>query len=277
VFVFFGELNFNVIFQDGNIPYMSPFSFLNENVENVANANVVQGPYEEVKKREFIEIPEEVFDKVIVSDETLKNSSANNISVKNEYHVLPTIHVQEAPIIIEKEVEYIKPVEVHQTIIEKEIPKIIEKPIIVEKKEHYLEPTEIVREENKIITETKDDNYVNSNLNEHQSIEDLRKERETAFSNQIPIVEHKKEQIILETDIQQKPTEIRTKEVVYEQPIEIERKKIEKIQSNIVENVVINKEHIFEKENPEIITQDPTIVKNNDRYYAQEEPQVLPQ
>jgi len=141
-----GYLDFSVMFQDGSRAYLSPSSLVsNNNVQQ--NNNLVQGPYEEVKENNFSEIPEQVFDKVQVNENEIKDENIR--LVNNEYHVLPTIHVQEAPRIIEKEVEYIKPVEIHQNIIEKEIPTIIETPIIVEKQEHYLEPTQVIREEKK--------------------------------------------------------------------------------------------------------------------------------
>jgi len=268
-----GSLDFSVIFQDGSRPYLSPSTLVSHNMQQ--NNNLVQGQYEEVKRDNFVEIPEQVFDKVQVNENDVKLSNEDeNMRTNNEYHVLPTIKVQEAPRIIEKEVEYIKPVEIHQNIIEKEITTIIERPIIVEKQEHYLEPTQVIREENKIITERKDNEYFN--VNEQETIDNLRKERQEAFNNQIPLVEHKKEQIILDTDIQQRPDEIRTKNVVYEQPIEIERKEIETIKPTIVENVSINKEHICQKEQPKIVTQDATILNNKDRYYSQEQ-EFLPQ
>jgi len=150
----------------------------------------------------------------------------------------------------------------------------LKKPIIVEKQEHYLEPTQVIREENKIITERKDNEYFN--VNEQETIDNLRKDRQEAFNNQVPLVEHKKEQIVLDTDIQERPDEIRTKNVVYEQPIEIERKEIETIKPTIVENVAIEKEYISQKEQPQIVTQDATVLNNKDRYYSQEQ-ELLPQ
>jgi len=184
-----GSLDFGVIFQDGSRPYLSPSTLVSSN-NTQQNNNLVQGPYQEVKENNFLEIPEQVFDKVQVHDDVKLSNEDENMRINNEYHVLPTIKVQEAPTIIEKEVEYIKPVEIHQTIIEKEIPTIIERPIIVQKQEHYLEPTQVIHEENKIITERKDNEYFN--VNEQETIENLRKERQEAFNNQVPLVEHKK-------------------------------------------------------------------------------------
>jgi hypothetical protein len=268
-----GSLDFGVIFQDGSRPYLSPSTLVSSN-NTQQNNNLVQGPYQEVKENNFLEIPEQVFDKVQVHDDVKLSNEDENMRINNEYHVLPTIKVQEAPTIIEKEVEYIKPVEIHQTIIEKEIPTIIERPIIVQKQEHYLEPTQVIHEENKIITERKDNEYFN--VNEQETIENLRKERQEAFNNQVPLVEHRKEEIILDTDFQERPDEIRTKNIVYEQPIEIERKEIETIQPTIVENVAIEKEHITQKEQPQIVTQEATLLNNKDRYYSQEQ-ELLPQ
>jgi len=185
-----GYLDFSVIFQDGSRPYLSPSSLVSNN-NTQQNNNLVQGQYEEVKRNDFVETPSQVFDKVHVNENDVQLLNEDeNMRVTNEYHVLPTIRVQEAPTIIEKEVEYIKPVEIHQNIIEKEIPTIIEKPIIVEKQEHYLEPTQVIREENKIITERKDNEYFN--VNEQETIDNLRKDRQEAFNNQVPLVEHKK-------------------------------------------------------------------------------------
>jgi len=39
-------------------------------------------------------------------------------------------------------------------------------------------------------------------VNEQETIENLRKERQEAFNNQVPLVEHRKEEIILDTDFQ---------------------------------------------------------------------------
>jgi len=69
---------------------------------------------------------------------------------------------------------------------------------------------------------------------------------------------------------------VQKKNIVYEQPIEIERKEIETIQPTIVENVAIEKEHITQKEQPQIVTQEATVLNNKDRYYSQEQ-ELLPQ
>jgi len=222
-----------------------------------------EGPFEEVKKSEFEKLPEVLNQTVKVFDDKKDEHIIND---SNEVYTLPTLHVQEQPIIVEKEIEYIKPVEVHQTIIHRVKPTVIEKPVIVEKHEHYRAPTETIRQEEKIVRERVDETNISS---DEQAIENLRSRRKAEFNDKTPIIQFEKEQVKLDTNIEQKPTEIREKEVVYEQPIEIERKEIEHVKEKVIENVTLQKEHVHQKVEPEIIRENVEVINTGDRFYSQ--------
>jgi len=80
----------------------------------------------------------------------------------------------------------------------------------------------------------------------------------------------KKKYVQLETDFREKPDEIREKEVIYQQPIEIERHTIENIKPTIHENVLLDKEHVYQKMAPEIQSENVQHIKQNDEFYSKD-------
>jgi len=109
--------------------------------------------YEEVQKDEYEKIPDMVFQQNEVVDNKFDEEKYRVLD-QDEIHTLPTIHLKDKPRIIEKEVEYIKPIEIKETIIHKEKPIIVEQPIIKEKHEHYREMPEYQRNQVQFSTET---------------------------------------------------------------------------------------------------------------------------
>jgi len=140
----------------------------------------------------------------------------------NETHILPTIHVKDKPTIIEKEVEYNKPIEIKETIIHQEKPIIVEQPIIKEKYEQYREETKLEQEKQETIKESIHEADV-GNLDQ-EALKDLGRQRRQEFMDTTPNVEHQKEYVQLDTDYREQPTQVNEKNVVYQQPIEIEKK-----------------------------------------------------
>jgi len=168
---------------------------------------------------------------------------------KNEIHTLPTIHLKDKPRIIEKEVEYNKPIEIKETIIHKEKPVIVEQPIIKEKHEEYREEAKLEQEKQETIKESIHEKDV-GNLDQ-QALENLREQRKQEFMDITPNVEYQKQQVQLDTEYRKNPTQINEKEVVYQQPIEIEKTTIEQVKPTIHEDVKVEKEHIYQKVAPE--------------------------
>jgi len=229
-----------------------------------ANMNM---KYEEVNKQEFQRAPDVLFQKTLVVDDK-KDELAYAKLDKSEVRVLPTLKLQEKPVIIEKEIEYEKPVEIKQTIIHQEKPIIIEKPIIKETHEHYREQTQYERKNQKIITESVSEHDVGNK--EQEALLNLRKERIDSYNDTTPIVQHQKENVQLDTDFRQKPTEVREKEVVYQQPVEIQRTQIEKIIPKVREEVTLEKEHIHQKLAPEVYQEETRQVFADDKYFSQD-------
>jgi hypothetical protein len=229
-----------------------------------ANVNM---KYEEVNKQEFQRAPDVLFQKTQVVDDK-KDELAYAKLDKNEVRVLPTLKLQEKPVIIEKEIEYEKPVEIKQTIIHQEKPIIIEKPIIKETHEHYREETQYERKNQKIVTESVSEQDTGNK--DQEALLNLRKERIDSYNDTTPIVQYQKENVQLDTDFRQKPTEVREKEVVYQQPVEIQRTQIEKIIPKVREEVTLEKEHIHQKLAPEVYQEETRQVIGNDKYFSQD-------
>jgi len=240
----------------------------NNNYQSNFNNQEQKVTYEEVNRNEFNKIPDIALQKNELIEDNKQDENKYKLLDKNEVHVLPTIHVQEKPKIIEKEIEYIKPVQIKETIIHKEKPIIIEQPIVKEKYEHYRETPDYIRNNEKIVTETVHEKDV-GNLDQEQLL-NLRQERMQQFNDTTPIIKHEKEQIQLDTDIREKPTEIREKEVVYQQPIEIEKTNIEKIKPKVREEVLLEKEHIHQKLAPEFYSEDAQRIRQQDEFYSKE-------
>jgi len=187
---------------------------------------------------------------------------------KDEVHVLPTIHVEERPVIVEKEIEYEKPVEIRQTIIHKEQPKKIEQPIIKEKHEHYREATEYEKTDTKIVRETvSEQDTGNQDTN---ALLSLRKEVIDEYSNNSkPIVQKEKQFVQLDTEVREQPTQVHEKQVIYQQPVEIQKTHIEKIKPIVREEVTLEKEHIHEKLAPEVY-QENVKKASTEQYFSQD-------
>jgi len=217
--------------------------------ETINGANV-NGKFEQVDKQEFLKAPDVLLQKTEVHDDKKDEVRYSKLD-QDEVHVLPTIHVEEKPIIVEKEIVYEKPVEIRQTIIHKEKPVIIEQPIIKEKHEHYREATEHIKTDTKIVKETvSEQDAGNQDTN---ALLDLRKGIVDEYSNNSkPIVQKEKQFVQLDTEVREQPTQVHEKQVIYQQPVEIQKTHIEKIKPKVREEVTLEKEHIHEKLAPEI-------------------------
>jgi len=187
---------------------------------------------------------------------------------ENETHILPTIYLKDKPTIIEKEVEYNKPIEIKETIIHKEKPIIIEQPIIKEKYKQYTEETKLEQEKQETIKESiheRDDDNL-----DQQALENLREQRKQEFMDTRPNFEYRKEYIQLDTDYREQPTEINEKEVVYQQPIEIEKTTIEQVKPTIHKDVTVKKEHVYQKVAPEFQQDNVQYIKENQQEMRQQ-------
>jgi len=179
----------------------------------------------------------------------------------NETHILPTIHVKDKPTIIEKEVEYNKPIEIKETTIHQEKPIIVEQPIVKEKYEQYREETKLEQEKQETIKESIHEADV-GNLDQ-EALNDLGRQRRQEFMDTTPNVEHQKEYVQLDTDYREQPTQVNEKNVVYQQPIEIEKNTIEQVKPTLHEDVNIEKEHIYQKVAPEYRQGDVQHIQEN--------------
>ena len=233
--------------------------------ETIYGANVNE-KFEQVNKKEFAKVPAAVLQTTEVHDDK-KDEIKYSKTDKDEVHVLPTIHVQEKPIIIEKEIEYEKPVEIKQTIIHKEKPIIIEQPIIKEKHEHYREATEYQKTDTKIVKETVSEQDVGNK--DTEALLNLRKEQIDKYSDTTPIVKKEKQFVQLDTDVREQPTQVHEKQVIYQQPVEIQKTHIEKIKPKVREEVTLEKEHIHEKLAPEVY-QESVKKSSSNKYFSQE-------
>jgi len=231
--------------------------------ENGANVNM---KYEQVNQQEFVKAPAVLNQKTEFVDDKRDELKYSKID-KNEVHVLPTIHVQEKPVIIEKEIEFEKPIEIKETIIHREKPIIVEKPIIKEKHEHYREATQLEKNHQKIVTENISSQ--DTGTQDQEAILNLRQERINSHSDTTPIIQHEKQNVQLDTEFRAQPTQIREKEVVYEQPVEIQRTEIEKIKPKIREEVTLEKEHIRETVAPEVHQANAKVVES-EKYFSQD-------
>jgi len=157
--------------------------------ELTLNSNDQQMKYEEVQKDEYEKIPDMVFQQNEVVDNKFDEEKYRVLD-QDEIHTLPTIHLKDKPRIIEKEVEYIKPIEIKETIIHKEKPIIVEQPIIKEKHEHYREMPEYQRNQVQFSTETVHEQDV-GNLDQ-EALKNLKEKRIEEFNDTTPIVEHQK-------------------------------------------------------------------------------------
>jgi hypothetical protein len=261
-----GTLDVKILFACGDCNWLAEDK-ARQTTELLLNSNDSQVQYQEVDKKEYEQIPNMVFEQNEVVDNKLDEEKYKVLD-QDEIHTLPTIHVKAKPRIIEKEVEYIKPIEVKETIIHREKPIIIEQPIINEKHEHYREIPQYQRNQEKIITETIHEEDV-GNLDQEE-LKNLKEKRIEEFNDTTPIIEHEKKYVQLETDFREKPDEIREKEVIYQQPIEIERHTIENIKPTIHENVLLDKEHVYQKMAPEIQSENVQHVHQNEEFYSKD-------
>jgi len=229
------------------------------------NMNAQQ--YQPINRLQFETEPSLLHKQPIIRDNR-EDEKLYASSDKNEYHVLPPIHVKERPTIVEREIEYEKPIEVHNTIIHREKPIIIEKPIIKETHEHYRDATEYIRRDENIVTEKIDSSYNMPNTNEQAILSNLKQQRLSQYQNTSPIIHNEKQHIKLDTIVKDNPSQIHEKQVVYEQPIEIEKKHIEHIVPRVHENILVEKEHVHEKLQPQVIQDNVQKRYDGDSYYA---------
>jgi hypothetical protein len=227
----------------------------------------VQTSYQEVNKEEFVKAPDALFQQTLINDD--RSDELQYLKQdKNEVHVLPSIKVQDKPVIIEKEVSYEKPVQIKQTIVHQEKPIIVEQPIIKQKFEHYRDNTQFESTQQKVITEN---NLNNNNLNnENEALLNLRKNRIDAFNDTTPIYQSQKENIKLDTEYREQPTVVNEKQVIYQQPVEIEQKFVEKIKPVVHENVTLEKEHVYEKQAPQFYTDNVQQIQQGDQFFSKD-------
>jgi hypothetical protein len=106
-------------------------------------------------------------------------------------------------------------------------------------------------------------------------LENLKKEKLSTYENQSPIIEYQKEKIALNTEYREQPTIVNSKQTVYQQPIEIEQKYIEKVKPVVNENITINKEHVFEKLAPEHYVSNAQEINKGDEFYSKDSAAVV--
>jgi len=227
----------------------------------------VQTKYQSVDKEEWSKPPSVLYNPSLIQDDK-QDEIILSKKDENEVITLPTLHLKEQPQIIEREIEYEKPVQVKQTIIHQEKPIIIEQPIIKEKYEHYRDNTQFIKNNSKIVQETTLNND-NGKL-EQEALLNLRKERIDTYNNTTPIVQHTKEHVQLPTVVNEQPTIINEKQVLYQQPIEIEQKFIEKVKPIVNENVRLEKEHVHEKLAPEVLTNNAATINEGHEFYSKD-------
>jgi len=162
-----------------------------------------------------------------------------------------------------------QPIEITRRIIH------IEKPRIVEIKT-YKEIHEYIREEPQYIT--KDVNTIVEDGGTKDisqlSEEEVNRLKQYAnipnndLSNVNPTIEIQKEQVQLAPEIRELSPQMHEKEIVYEQPIEIERLHVEKIKPIIHEEVKIVNENIIMKAKPQTQSEDTVIIDEGHKYYS---------
>jgi len=224
-----------------------------------------KGEYEKVKQQEWMQPPNEIFKDVEFKDDR-KDEMKFISKDTDEVHVLPTIKVKEQPKIIEREIQYEKPVEIKQTIVHQEKPIIVEQPIVKEVREHYREDTQHVKNEKKVITETSS----NDNNLDKEALLNLKQEKLDTYNNEQPIIEQQKERVQLDTEYREQPTIVNSKQTVYQQPVEIEQRFIEKVKPIVNEQVTINKEHVHEKLAPEHYVKNVQQVDHGDHFFSKD-------
>jgi len=104
-----------------------------------------------------------------------------------------------------------------------------------------------------------------------EELRNLKEQKLQEFNDTTPIITHEKECIPLEADIREMPTEIREKEVIYHQPVEIEKANIEIIKPKVREDIIKEEEHTYQKMTPEIYTNDPQHASQGDEFYSQDD------
>jgi len=234
--------------------------------QNQSGANMNMN-YQEVNAQEFVKAPAVLHQQTEVVDDKKDEIKYSKLD-QNEVHVLPTLHVQERPTIVEKEIEFEKPVEIKQTFIHKEKPVIIEKPTIIEKNEHYREATQLERNNEKVVKESISEQHAGNQ--DQQALLNLRQERIDTCNDTTPIIKHEKQHVKLDTEVREQPTQINEKEVVYQQPVEIERTNIENIVPKVREEVTLKKEHVYEKTAPEVYQDNTQVLEGGHKYFSQD-------
>jgi hypothetical protein len=227
------------------------------------NGATLDKKYEKVDKQEFAKAPEVLHQQTEFHDD---RKDEVKFSDKNEVHVLPTLHVEEKPVIVEKEIQYEKPVEIKQTIVHQEKPIIIEQPIIKETHEHYREATDYQKTNTKVVKETVSDQHVGNQ--DAEALLNLRKERLDQHDT-TPIVQKEKQFVQLDTEVREQPTQVHEKQVIYQQPVEIQKTHIEKIKPVVREQVTLEKEHVHEKLAPEVYQEDAKKTSTQ-QFYSQD-------
>jgi len=242
----YGELDFQILFK-----YCDQFESNSQLGQQNQYGNEMK--YEQSSKQEMAQSN---------WSETENKSNYEKMD-QNETHILPTIHVQAKPTIVEKEVEYHKPVEIKETIVHKEKPIVVEQPIIKETFEHVEQQPQYEQHQQNIIKQSTHEKDV-GNLDQ-QALENLREQRKQEFMDTKPIVEHQKERVELDTEYHEQPTQVKEKEVVYQQPIEIEKQNVEQVIPKVKENVTLQKEHVYQKLAPDVQQNDAQVIQENQK------------
>jgi len=85
-----------------------------------------------------------------------------------------------------------------------------------------------------------------------------------------PNVEYQKQHVQLDTEYRENPTQINEKEVVYQQPIEIEKTTIEQVKPTIHEDVKVEQQHVYQKLAPEFQQANVQYVQENQQEMRQQ-------
>jgi len=165
-----------------------------------------------------------------------------------------------------------QPIEITRRIIHVEKPKIIEVPIYKEIHEYIREEPQYITQNANVITQDIGSKDVSSlseeELNRLKQYANISNDNNN--NNLQPIIEIQKEQIPLAPEIRELPPQIHEKEIIYEQPIEIERLHIEKVKPIVHEEVKILNEHVLTKMEPQTQTIEPVIINEGHKYYSKD-------
>jgi len=164
-----------------------------------------------------------------------------------------------------------QPVEIYRRIIHVEKPKIVEVPIYKEIHEYIREEPQYVTLDTNVIEEDLGTRNVSQlSPEERNRLQQYANNGDLNNNNQEADIILEKEQVTLATEIRQLPTQVHEKQIIYEQPIEIERRHIETIKPTVHEQVKIINEHVSMKDEPETKVADTVVINQGHQYFTKD-------